>query len=107
MLFKLKCSSFKTLVISLFLTLAPASVYATDLWISSSKTSYIEIDEQSYVIQSYPDMKSCKKAEAVIQKNCETIAATQAAIKLTCEVGHIKASDGKSEINYKYQCIEE
>jgi anti-sigma factor ChrR (cupin superfamily) len=49
-------------------------------------------------------MKDCKKAEVVIQDNCETLAALGGKIKLTCEVGHIKASDGKSEINYRYQC---
>jgi hypothetical protein len=52
-------------------------------------------------------MKDCKKAEVVIQDNCETLAALGGKIKLTCEVGHIKASDGKSEINYRYQCIED
>jgi len=97
---------FKTLVTILLLLFLCSTAYPCDLWLSTSTIEYIQIKDSQYVLKSYPTMKDCKKAEVVIQDNCETLAALGGKIKLTCEVGHIKASDGKSEINYRYQCIE-
>jgi hypothetical protein len=107
----------KKLIVSmsmLLILLSPSLAFAEyNLWLTCETSNFIQIElgknklDYEKFINTYPNEKECKDVMKLIENTCNDLKKTSETIKLQCSEGYIQASNGKSDIVYKYQCKED